>query len=166
MNYSKKILATILPVILLSFTSCKKDNEEETATPQTPATDECSFSANAIVLDGTQAAIIKSNCFSPFAGTYYSEHMSDTSSTSPKGVVMVFNGAAPAVGDYTVTPNASSIAAGQVFVEYYNTATSWHGTAGTIKVTDSGSSKVYTFCKISCTDGSTTKVVSVRATCF
>lgn len=165
MNYSRKIFATLLPVLLLSIVSCKKDNEEETATPQTPATDECTLSGNVIVLDGVQATIIKSNCSSPFVGSYYSEHMSDTSSTSPKGIVMVFSGAAPAAGDYTVTPNASSVGAGQVFVEYYNTATSWHAVTGTVKVTDSGSSKVYTFCKISCTDGSTTKVVSVRATC-
>lgn len=165
MNYSTKIFRLLLSLIIVSVVACKKDNDEET-NPQTPTAEECNLTTNAIVLDGTQFGIVKSNCFSPFAGSYYSEHMSDTSSAAPKGIVMVFNGtAAPVAGDYTITPNAGSIAAGQVFVEYYNTASSWHGSSGTVKVTDSGSSKVYSFCKISCTDGTATKILSVRATC-
>lgn len=160
MKYTKLVLATAM--LALSIQSCKKDNEE-TTTPVTP--DECSFTVNQIIIDGVAAPFIKDICQDPGVGSYYSEHQTDTTGTNVKGLVMAFNGnIAPSAGDYTINNNILTLASGQVYIEYYAT-NAWIGQSGTVKVVDSGSSKVYTFCKVSCSDGSTSKVISSRATC-
>lgn len=152
------ILTIALSIVL--FTSCKKDNHE----PEPPDnnTNPCNYTSNVLVIGGTSKNITNSSC-NGNASDYTSEHYTDGAHT--EGLTMMFNGAvAPSAGTYTAV-NAVPVAAGKVYVEYFETTNAYQPTSGTVTVSDNGSSKIYTFCNLSFTNGSATKTISVRATC-
>lgn len=59
--------------------------------------------------------------------------------------------------------DVAQVAAGKVYVEYYDPANAWQGTTGTVTVTAGGPQVVITFCSLTL-NGAGTKVVSTRAT--
>ena len=156
----KKNLLLSAAVIALVVSSCAKKDDDDSS-----ATNPCNFTTNVIEVEGSNKAIVKSDC-KIFGTSYYSEHLTDSSAT-PEGAVMVFmGGAPPAAGDYAVINDITQLAATNVYVEYYKIADSFQPTAGSVKVTDSGGSKIYTFCNLSCSQGGlNAKKVSLRAMC-
>lgn len=164
----KAIRKNILPLtaicLVLLFTACKKD-ETEPASNNTNNNNPtpCNFSTNVLVIDATTKNILSDSC-RVFGSNYYTEHWADAART--EGIAIIFNGTTPpAAGTYTAVSTFTAITSSTAYVEYYTSTTAYQPAGGTITVTDSGSSKIYTFCNFSCTDGSATKTVSLRATC-
>ena len=163
----KNILRTFtIPVaifLLLCNASCKKDNPETTSsTTNTNNNNPCNYTTNVIVVGGTVKNINSSSC-SGNASNYTSEHYADAAHA--EGITMIFDGAlAPNAGSYTAI-NTVPVPAGKVYVEYFETTNAYQPSAGTVTVADSGSSKIFSFCNLSLTNGSSTKTISVRATC-
>jgi len=149
-------------VCLLSLTSCKKD-ESPTQSNNSNNTN-CNFTTNVVVVGGVSSNVVHTNNNGLGSG-YIVEFLTDTSA-APTGVALVFGGGtSPAAGDYTVQADVSQLTTGQVYVEYYDPATAWHGTTGTVKVTASGSQRVATFCNMELTATPTNKkTVSIRGT--
>jgi hypothetical protein len=145
---------------LLSAAGCKKDNNP--AQTNNTNTNTCNFTTDVIAVDGTTRAIIRPVCH--VLGTaYFAEFHTDTSA-APTGVAMIFSGTTrPAPGTYTPVNDVNLVAAGKVYVEYYDPANAWQATTGTVTVAASGSQVVITFCNLTLS-GAGTKVVSVRAT--
>ena len=157
----KKNIFLLAAASLILVFSCKKKDDDNNSN-----SNPCNFATNVLVVEGTSGNIVKSDC-KVFGTNYYSEHLIDTGSTSPEGAVMVFSGAAaPAAGEYTAVNDINLVAAGTVYVEYYKIADSWQPSSGKVTVTDSGGSKIYTFCDFNCTQGGLNpRKVSIRATC-
>ena len=160
-NYRKVFPLLTLALSMMIYASCKKDDPEPE--PVNNNSDACNYTTNVLVIDGTTKNIVSDSC-RVFGSNYYTEHFVDAGKT--EGIAIIFNGTSlPAAGTYTAVNTFGAIAAGKAYVEYYSATSAYQPAAGTITVTNSGNSKIYTFCNFSCTDGTTTKVVSVRATC-
>ncbi len=146
-------------LILLMIGGCKKD--AETTSPNNN-TGTCNFTTDVIAVDGATGNIIRAFCH-VLGSSYFAEFHTDTSA-APTGIAMIFSGTTrPAPGTYTIVTDVALVAAGTVYVEYYDPANAWQGTTGTITVATSGSQVVITFCSLTLS-GAGTKVVSVRAT--
>lgn len=151
------ILAAVFFIQFMS--SCKKKDDSTDNTNPNP----CNFITNVLVIDGTTKGIVSDSC-RVFGNNYYTEHWVDAGKT--EGIAIIFDGTAlPAAGTYTAVNSFPAVSAGKAYVEYYNLTSAYQPASGTITVTDNGSSKIYTFCNFSCTDGTTSKTISVRATC-
>jgi hypothetical protein len=163
-NISKATSLLVLAFCLAVLSSCKKDNPAPAPAPTTPNnTTTCSYTTNVLVIDATVKNILSDSC-RVFGTNYYTEHWVDAGKT--EGIAIIFNGTTPpAAGNYTAVNTFTSVDATHVYVEYYTSTTAYQPAGGTITVTDSGTSKIYTFCNFACTDGSISKTVSVRATC-
>jgi len=156
--------AALALTIVLVIAGCKKD-EASPLTPNTPAPTVCNYTTDIVSVDGTSHAILKYNC--KVVGGYIAEFLTDTSA-APTGVALAFapGSGTPAAGNYLITSDATSVGAGQVYVEYYDPSTAWHGTTDTVKVAANGAARVYTFCSLTLTaGGSNNKTVSLRGTC-
>jgi hypothetical protein len=147
---------------LLSVAGCKKDDNP--AASNNSNNTNCNFTTNVVVAGGVSSNVVQTNNNALGAG-YIVEFLTDTSA-APTGVALVFSGGtSPAAGDYAMQADVSQLTTGQVYVEYYDPATAWHGTTGTVKVTASGSQKIATFCNIELTATPTNKkTVSIRGT--
>ncbi len=164
-NLIKNLSVSALVFILLCHISCKKNNAEpETTTNNNNnPTPTCNFSTNVLVIDGIQKNVLSDSC-RVFGSNYYTEHFVDAAKT--EAITIIFDGTSiPAAGTYTAVNTFPAINATHVYVEYYTAASAYQPASGTVTVTDSGSAKIYTFCNLPCTDGTTTKTISVRATC-
>ena len=162
MKASHMFFATVVALVLIAA-GCKKD--EDTSGPNNSANNgNCNFTSDGIATDGTTRNIIKALCH-VLGSSYFAEFHTDTSA-APTGVAMIFAGTTrPAPGTYTIVTDVALVAAGTVYVEYYDPATAWQGTTGTITVAANGSQVLITFCSLTLSAGGTnTKVVSVRAT--
>jgi hypothetical protein len=154
----------VLLFALLLVQSCKKEEDASSVTPPPAANNNstCNYTTNILVVDGASKNITGSSCHSN-ASDYTSEHYTDT--VQSEGLTMIFNGtSAPAAGTYTAIGTVP-VSAGQVFIEYFASIIAFQTTGGTVTVSDNGSSKVYSFCNLSFSDGASTKVISARATC-
>jgi hypothetical protein len=162
----QRSLISLISILVLFSSSCKKDDAEPTPSATTiPSnnTTTCNFTTNVLVIDGTVKTILSDSC-RVFGSNYYAEHFADAGKT--EGIAIIFNGTSvPAAGTYTAVNTFAAIAPGKAYVEYYNTSNAYQPASGTVTVTDNGSSKIYTFCNFSCTDGTTTKSVSLRSNC-
>ena len=153
--------ALAIATLTLSLTGgCKKDEAPAANSPNNPGN--CNFTTDVIAADGATRNIIRAVCH-VLGTSYFAEFHTDTSA-APTGVAMIFSGTTrPAPGTYTIVTDVGQVAAGKVFVEYYDPSSAWIGTTGTITVATSGSQVVITFCSLTLT-GVNAKVVSVRAT--
>jgi hypothetical protein len=155
-------VALAIATLTLSLAGgCKKD--EATTSPANPNNSgNCNFTTDVIAADGATRNIIRAVCH-VLGSSYFAEFHTDTNA-APTGIAMIFSGTTrPAPGTYTIVTDVSQVAAGKVFVEYYDPASAWIGTTGTITVATGGSQVVITFCSLTLA-GVNTKVVSVRAT--
>ncbi len=156
----------LVSTMILFSTSCKKDDAETTPAPTptpAPANTTCNYTTNVLVIDGTVKTILSDSC-RVFGTNYYTEHFADAAKT--EGIAIIFDGTAlPAAGTYSAVNTFAAVAPGKAYVEYYNISNAYQPASGTVTVTDNGSSKIYTFCTFSCTDGTTTKVISLRSKC-
>ena len=160
-NIYKTILIPAVAFSVLIYASCKKDSTEPTSSNNT--NNPCNYTTDVLVIDATVKNILSDSC-RVFGANYYTEHWVDAAKT--EGIAIIFNGTAPpAAGTYTAVNTFTAIDASHAYVEYYTAASAYQPASGTITVTDSGTSKIYTFCNFACTDGTTTKTVSVRTTC-
>jgi hypothetical protein len=159
------MLFTCVAVLILCIGGCKKDDNPTQSNTTTTTTGSCNFTTDVIAVEGATKNIIKPFCH-VLGSTYFAEFLVDTSA-APTGVAILFDGAAtPAVGDYSIVTQVSQVAAGKVYVEYYDPANAWDGTTGTVKVTKSGTQTVVSFCSLDLYNTpSSKKTVSVRATC-
>jgi hypothetical protein len=147
-------------LLAASIVSCKKDAQPTNATNNTGQN--CNFTTDVVVVDGATNAIVQPMCH-VLGSSYFAEFLTNTSA-APTGIAMIFSGSTrPSAGSYSIITDVNQLAAGKVFVEYYDPANSWIGTTGTITVAASGSQAVITFCSLTLT-GVGNKVVSVRAT--
>lgn len=155
-------IVVIAMSLVLIVPSCKKD---ESPTSSNNPSQTCNYTTDVVAVNGVTANIIRPYCH-VLGGSYFAEFHTDTSA-APTGIAMLFSGtSAPAAGDYTIVTDVGQVASGKVFVEYYDPTTAWDGTAGTVKVTVSGSQTVITFCSLTLTaNPGNNKTVSVRATC-
>jgi hypothetical protein len=163
--FMNKLIPLALITLTLSCASGCKKEEASPAAPNTPATTNCNFTTDVVAVDGTSFPVKKYNCGAP-AGSYLAEYLTDSSAV-PTGLVFMFSGSgSPAAGDYAIHADAATVAAGQVYVEYYDPSTAWHGTAGTVHVEANGAARVFTFCSLTLNaGGSNNKTVSARGTC-
>ena len=137
---------------------CKKDSSPAQNNNNTSAN--CNFTTDVVVVDGVSKTVVHTNAQAIGTG-YIVEFLTDNSA-SPTGLALAFS-ATPAAGDYAIQPDATAIVAGQVYVEYYDPSTAWHGMSGTVKITANGSQKVVTFCSQDLFASATNKkTVSVR----
>ena len=158
------------PILAFAFclavlSSCKKDDTAPATNSPTNNTNPtpCNFTTDVLRIDATTKNILSDSCRT-FGSNYFSEHWVDAAKT--EGIVLIFNGTTPpAAGNYTAVNTFPAVDATHAYVEYYTSSTAYQPASGTITVTDNGSSKIYTFCNFSCTDGSATKTISVRTTC-
>lgn len=160
----KTLLTRILLIVMIGV-GCKKESTTPSATNNSTNNNStsCNFTSNVLVIDNVSHAIVSDSC-RVFGTTYYAEHWIDNARTD--GFVLVFNGAAiPSAGSYTAVNTISALTAGKVYVEYYNNSSAWQPASGTVTVTASGTGRVYEFCQLSASNGSTTKVISSRSTC-
>ena len=159
-----KLSLVFTVAVLVLSQGCKKD-DNPTQPPPNPASTTCNFTTDVVVVDGTSGNVIKANCSTP-GSSYIAEFLTDTS-VAPTGIALVFSTAtSPDSGNYATQADAAHIAAGEVYVEYYNPTTAWHATTGTVHVAQSGAAKIFTFCSLTLTAGGTsTKSVSIRGTC-
>ena len=156
------LLGVVFFILILS--ACKKDDNAPVNNNNTNNnTNPCNFTTSVLVIDATTKNILSDSC-RVFGSNYFSEHWVDAAKT--EGIVLIFDGAAaPATGTYTAVNTFAAIASGKVYVEYYDVTNAYQPASGTVTVSDNGSSKIYTFCNFSCTNGSTAKTISVRAEC-
>jgi len=163
-NISKTTSLLVLAFSLAVFSSCKKDDAAPANNnPPSSNSTACNFTTDVLRIDATTKNILSDSC-RVFGSNYFIEHWVDSART--EGIVIIFNGTAlPAAGNYTAVSTFAAVDATHAYVEYYTSTTAYQPASGTITVTDSGISKIYTFCNFACTDGTTTKTVSVRATC-
>jgi hypothetical protein len=149
--------------LILFVAGCKKD-ESPTQTNTPSPTTTCNYTTDVVAVDGTSHAVVKTNCQT--VGSFLAEFLTDSSAV-PTGLVFSFSTTtAPAAGSYTIQPDAASVTAGQVYVEYYDPSTAWRGMTGTVKVTANGSQHIFEFCNLTLNaGGSNNKTVSARGTC-
>lgn len=158
----KYIIIAIATLALCIFAGCNKEEDNPTQPPG-GSTATCSYTTDVVAVDGTTAGVLRATGHT--VGNWIAEFLTDTSAV-PTGVALVFGTtASPTAGDYTIDADPANVTAGEVYVEYYNATTAWHGTSGTVKVEGSGSAKVYSFCSLTLTaGGSNTRTVSLHAT--
>ncbi|HKR05477.1 MAG TPA: hypothetical protein VJY62_12655 [Bacteroidia bacterium] len=162
-NYRNVFPLLTLVLSIMLFTSCKKDDPEPSPAANNNNNDPCNYTTNVLVVDGNTKNIVSDSC-RVFGSNYYTEYFVDAGKT--EGIAIIFNGTSmPAAGTYTAVNTFTAIASGKAYVEYYSATSAYQPASGTITITNSGNSKIYTFCNFSCTDGTTTKTISVRATC-
>ena len=163
MKHLHVVFASVL-VIVLSLAGCKKD-DNPTQQSTNPSVTGCNFTTDVVAVDGVTKSIIRPVCH-VLGSSYFAEFLIDTSA-APTGIAMIFLGtAAPVAGDYAIVTQVNQVAAGKVFVEFYDPTNAWDGTTGTVKVTVSGSQTIVSFCTLDLFNTPTNrKTVSVRATC-
>jgi hypothetical protein len=163
-NIYKTLSIFAAAILICIYPSCKKDSTAPTTT-NTPNNNNttCNYTTNVLVINSIVNNIVSDSC-RVFGSNYYTEHWVDAGKT--EGIAIIFNGTSlPAAGTYTAVNTFAAVDATHVYVEYYTAADAYQPASGTVTVTDNGSSKIYTFCNFSCTNGSATKTVSLRATC-
>lgn len=157
--------ATAVLIVLVTVNGCKKDDEAPTQPGGgSTNTTSCNFSTDVVAVSGSNHSIVKYNC----SGSGLSEFLIDSGATTASGVVLSFEAGTgiPAAGSYLITADAAHVNTGQVYVEFYDASTAWHGTTDTVHVAEGGAGRIYTFCSLTLTAGGTnTKTVSLRATC-
>ncbi len=135
---------TLILVMVVSLGGCSKNDNPSQPPNNQPAT--CNFSTDVVAVNGTEHAVVKVN--QNTVPSYIAEFLIDTSA-APTGVALVFSGSAvPDTGTYAIEANPGSLAAGKVYVEYYDAANAWHGTTGSIHVAAGAGGRVYTFCSL------------------
>ncbi|MFN8155021.1 MAG: hypothetical protein U0Y08_12080 [Bacteroidia bacterium] len=151
-------LLAVISMMLLSI-SCKK----EEADPAPANNSSCNYTTDVVAVDGTIKNVVSDSC-RVFGTNYYTEHFADAGKT--EAVTIIFDGTSlPAAGDYTAVNTFPAVGPGKVYVEYYTNTSAYQPASGTVSVAVSGTTRIYTFCNLSCTDGTTTKSVSLRSTC-
>lgn len=162
MKINIRIISNLSLALLLSLNySCKKDNDPPTTSP-TP-NNNCNYTSNVLAVDATTKSILSDSC-RVFGDKYYTEHFADAGRT--EAVTIIFDGtSAPSPGNYTAVNSFAAISSSQVYVEYYTAADAFQPASGTVTVADSGTSKIYSFCNLTCTNGTATKTISLRNVC-
>ena len=157
-NQIRNSLLAVTSMMLLCI-ACKKDDSD----PAPVNNSGCNYSTDVVAVDGTVKNIVSDSC-RVFGSNYYTEHFADAGKT--EAVTIIFDGTAlPAAGDYTAVNTLATVGPGKVYVEYYTNTSAYQPASGTVNVTVNGSSRIYSFCNLSCTDGSVTKSISLRSTC-